>query len=67
MSISLSNEAKRNNSISSHAKEPSLKIYLLDSMFCEAVRTSRALDGTISEDELNEPEVSLGYTVIFTT
>lgn len=34
-----------------------LKNLSSDSMFCEAVRTSRALDGTISEDELlNEPK-----------
>ena len=34
-------------------------------MFCEAVRTSRALDGTISEDELlNEPKY-LSATLIF--
>ena len=39
-------------------KRAFLKNLSSDSMFCEAVRTSRALDGTIAEDELlNEPEV----------
>ena len=33
-------------------KRAFLKKLSSDSMFCEAVRTSRALDGTISEDEL---------------
>ena len=38
-------------------KRAFLKNLSSDSMFCEAVRTSRALDGTISEDELlNEPK-----------
>ncbi len=46
-------------------KRAFLKNLSSDSMFCEAVRTSRALDGTISEDELlNEPKY-LSATLIF--
>ena len=46
-------------------KRTFLKNLSSDSMFCEAVRTSRALDGTISEDELlNEPKY-LSATLIF--
>ena len=46
-------------------KRAFLKNLSEDSMFCEAVRTSRALDGTISEDELlNEPKY-LSATLIF--
>ena len=46
-------------------KRAFLKKLSEDSMFCEAVRTSRALDGTISEDELlNEPKY-LSATLIF--
>ena len=46
-------------------KRAFLKNLSADSMFCEAVRTSRALDGTISEDELlNEPKY-LSATLIF--
>ena len=46
-------------------KRAFLKNLSYDSMFCEAVRTSRALDGTISEDELlNEPKY-LSATLIF--
>jgi len=46
-------------------KRAFLKNLSSDSRFCEAVRTSRALDGTISEDELlNEPKY-LSATLIF--
>lgn len=46
-------------------KRAFLKNLSSDSMFCEAVRTSRALDGTISEDELlNEPKY-FSATLIF--
>ena len=46
-------------------KRAFLKNLSSDSMFCEAVRTSRALDGTIAEDELlNEPKY-LSATLIF--
>ena len=46
-------------------KRAFLKNLSSDSMFCEEVRTSRALDGTISEDELlNEPKY-LSATLIF--
>lgn len=46
-------------------KRAFLKNLSSDSMFCEAVRTSHALDGTISEDELlNEPKY-LSATLIF--
>ena len=46
-------------------KRAFLKNLSEDSMFCEAVRTSRVLDGTISEDELlNEPKY-LSATLIF--
>ncbi len=46
-------------------KRAFLKNLSSDSMFCEAVKTSRALDGTISEDELlNEPKY-LSATLIF--
>lgn len=46
-------------------KRAFLKNLSSDSMFCEVVRTSHALDGTISEDELlNEPKY-LSATLIF--
>lgn len=46
-------------------KRAFLKKLSSDSVFCEAVRTSRALDGTILEDELlNEPKY-LSATLIF--
>ena len=46
-------------------KRTFLKNLSSDSMFCEAVRTSHALDATISEDELlNEPKY-LSATLIF--
>ena len=60
------NEGRRETTRSVfYAEESLLKNLSSDSMFCEAVRTSRALDGTISEDELlNEPKY-LSATLIF--
>lgn len=57
-------EEKQLNQFSTQ-KRAFLKNLSSDSMFCEAVRTSRALDGMISEDELlNEPKY-LSATLIF--